>query len=561
MSYQVVNETRLVVEQEIDAFIADFASDHPFRMALSLPYFRNILTAKILNKIPNRHKLRTSKFKNFISTQPINGIQKERLLIEEMIHALMPEIISDKRYSRLVNRRLFVLPEKSQFHNIDPAWWIKIHTMIPCVTYYFGPFDTQKEAKKHYPGYLADLESEKAIGISAYFEFIKPNILTVTDSPVELKQDVKKMWQKLEESRGKLAASQQALQDQLNTLPGNYILTGLDGKIKSANTQALGLFGLELNELQGRSIELFVPQQQLFCIDDHLKMMCQDQDDWQTPYCWSMKLQFPQNAPISVDVDVTQQKNAQGQVVGWYWSLHETSFTEAEIQQLHFESRHDSLTLLPNRILLSSLMEPLRQHGFDAPSDLFAFLFIDINKFKLINDRFGHQIGDRVLQLVSQKLLSCVRDCDHVARIGGDEFLIVINKMESTHDAKSCALRIHHAFAQPFNVAGHEIFVAVSIGIVVGDDSEGDGNGYDHDLLVHYADMAMYEAKKEGKAFVLVNSSQLSSNGNGNGNGNGNSNGNGNGNGNGNINNGNGDGNTHAQEPSLVVNKPNQMIE
>lgn len=329
MSYHLVNETQLAVEQEIDEFVANLPSDHPFTMALSLSYFRGLLIAKILNKIPNRHKLCSSEFTNTTATQPINGISAERLLIEEMIHSLIPEIISDKRYRQLINQPLLSSSEELDFHYPDPAWWVKIHTITPCVTYYFGPFKSQKEAKQSYPGYLDDLKNEQAIGISANYEFIKPDILTVTDSPVEMKQDIKKLWQRLEENQGKLLTSQQAFQEQWNILPGNYVVTGLDGTIKNANRRALHLFGTALNVLQGKSIAFFVPQPQLFCIQNHIKIMRQDQKDWQMPYCWSMQFQTPKQQ-ISVDVSVTQQKNAQGQAIGLYWSLHNTGLVNAE---------------------------------------------------------------------------------------------------------------------------------------------------------------------------------------------------------------------------------------
>ncbi|MBJ6799003.1 sensor domain-containing diguanylate cyclase [Geomonas propionica] len=169
--------------------------------------------------------------------------------------------------------------------------------------------------------------------------------------------------------------------------------------------------------------------------------------------------------------------------------------TERKLAKARLESlaHYDSLTSLPNRVLFfdrlrHALSEAKRyQHPM-------ALMYLDLDCFKEINDRFGHAAGDAVLLEAGQRLKDCVRACDMVARMGGDEFTIILTKMAEPQDAAVVAGRIIQAFAQPFLVEGQEAGVGVSIGVCIypecGDDLDG---------MVRAADGAMYRAKQEGK--------------------------------------------------------------
>lgn len=133
---------------------------------------------------------------------------------------------------------------------------------------------------------------------------------------------------------------------------------------------------------------------------------------------------------------------------------------------------------------------------------------LDLNKFKSINDRFGHLFGDKVLQRVAEILLECVRDGDQVARLSGDEFIIVLKSTQSGDDAKKCADRIHRLFSRPLTVEGIQLLISTSIGIVISNYEQ-----FDYDRLIDYADTAMYEAKRNGELFVFFDETQPSANG------------------------------------------------
>ena len=175
----------------------------------------------------------------------------------------------------------------------------------------------------------------------------------------------------------------------------------------------------------------------------------------------------------------------------------QTDVTERKlaVERLTHDAFHDSLTQLPNRALfmdrLARAIESHRRH----PESLFAVLFLDLDRFKVVNDSLGHVLGDELLVAVAQRLATIIRSSDSVARLGGDEFAVLIDGMPHAADAVRTAQRIQEALLVPFKVGPHEVFTTVSIGVAVST------TGYDvpQDVL-RDADIAMYRAKARGKA-------------------------------------------------------------
>lgn len=171
-----------------------------------------------------------------------------------------------------------------------------------------------------------------------------------------------------------------------------------------------------------------------------------------------------------------------------------TERKQAEQQLLH-NALHDVLTGLSNRALfmerLKQSLERVKQH----PDYLFAVLFLDFDRFKVINDSLGHLVGDQLLIAIARKLEKCVRPGDTIARLGGDEFAMLLEDIKDSSDATQAADRIHKVLTLPFNLSGHEVFTSASIGIALG------GPEYDRpEDLLRDADTAMYRAKALGKA-------------------------------------------------------------
>ncbi|HJN73526.1 MAG TPA: EAL domain-containing protein [Myxococcota bacterium] len=167
---------------------------------------------------------------------------------------------------------------------------------------------------------------------------------------------------------------------------------------------------------------------------------------------------------------------------------------EAAARLLH-EALHDDLTGLPNRTLLLDRLAQAIRRSQRQDGAAFAVLFLDLDRFKVINDSLGHLVGDQLLIAVSRRLRQCVRPSDTVARLGGDEFALLLEDIDPEQGAEAAAKRIHDALGVPVVVGGQEVFTSVSIGICHGDGSY----GKPEDLL-RDADTAMYRAKRLGKA-------------------------------------------------------------
>lgn len=161
---------------------------------------------------------------------------------------------------------------------------------------------------------------------------------------------------------------------------------------------------------------------------------------------------------------------------------------------------YDSLTNLPNRALfidhLRSSLERKKRH----PDHSFAILFLDLDRFKVINDSLGHMIGDQLLVMLSQRLKKHIRSADTIARLGGDEFAVLMEDTKEISGVYDIAERFHGEMRSPFSIFGREIFTTMSIGIVMSNR----GNYTESEELLRDADTAMYHAKERGKACHVV---------------------------------------------------------
>ncbi|MBE9136215.1 EAL domain-containing protein [Nodosilinea sp. LEGE 07088] len=227
----------------------------------------------------------------------------------------------------------------------------------------------------------------------------------------------------------------------------------------------------------------------------------------------SMAIDWPRGAIVLIE-DITYRQRMEAQLRQLNTSLEEKvqqrthqleqlnqSLQEQIIErhlaqnQLAYEALHDPLTGLPNRRqFLKHLSNLFRQ----SKGELFAVLFLDCDRFKLINDSFGHWVGDELLKQVAAILQECIRPTDVVARFGGDEFTILLSTLDQVNDAIAVAQRIRQRFTQALTIQDHQLFTNTSIGIVIG------GPHYNHpDEILRDADTAMYQAKMNRAGYML----------------------------------------------------------
>jgi len=169
-----------------------------------------------------------------------------------------------------------------------------------------------------------------------------------------------------------------------------------------------------------------------------------------------------------------------------------TERMEAE-EFISFQAYHDLLTRLPNRALFKDRLSIALTQAAREGHQL-AVMFIDLDRFKVINDSLGHTIGDRLLQAVSERLLNCVRKGDTLSRFGGDEFTLLLPEVRDWESAAQVAEKILSSIRAPFKLDGHEIFVGASIGIAMFPSA-----GTSMDALIKNADIAMYRVKNTGR--------------------------------------------------------------
>jgi diguanylate cyclase (GGDEF)-like protein len=180
-----------------------------------------------------------------------------------------------------------------------------------------------------------------------------------------------------------------------------------------------------------------------------------------------------------------------------------TDRKEAE-KRLVFEALHDSLTGLPNRALFMDRLKHAIDHSRRSADYLFAVLFMDLDRFKILNDSMGHAAGDEMLMAVSGRLQECLRDCDTVSRFGGDEFAILLENLRNENEALHIVRRIQEKIGRPFSICGQDIYTSASIGIVFS--SSGSDSA---DTLLRNADIAMYHAKADGSIGYGVFNSEM----------------------------------------------------
>lgn len=182
-----------------------------------------------------------------------------------------------------------------------------------------------------------------------------------------------------------------------------------------------------------------------------------------------------------------------GGVIGAVMVAHDVTVARELSHKLARLALHDSLTDVPNRTLLSDRLDQAMMRAHRTGSSV-AVLFIDLDRFKHINDSLGHAVGDDLLRSVAQRLLSCVRSSDTVSRQGGDEFLVLLSDVVHPRDAALCAEKIIAALEAPHRIAEHDLRITASIGIAIYP-----GDAADAERLLRNADFAMYQAKYTGR--------------------------------------------------------------
>jgi diguanylate cyclase (GGDEF)-like protein/PAS domain S-box-containing protein len=280
----------------------------------------------------------------------------------------------------------------------------------------------------------------------------------------------------------------------LNSIGDAVVSTDISGHVTFLNAVAERLTGWSQQEAGGRPLE------EVFrIIDGNTReearnpmafAICENRTVALTPNCILIRRDGVES-PIEDSSAPIHDRH--GQVTGAVMVFHDVSAARATTLKMSYLAQHDGLTGLPNRLLLNDrLIEAMAlAHRYQRQ---LAVLFLDVDRFKYINDTLGHVIGDRLLQSIAQRLLGCVRTSDTVSRQGGDEFVILLPEVAHAQDAALCADKILELLHSPHRIDQHELHVTASIGMVTYPD-----DGTDAETLLKHADFAMYHAKDSGR--------------------------------------------------------------
>ncbi len=263
--------------------------------------------------------------------------------------------------------------------------------------------------------------------------------------------------------------------------------------ILSWNKGARAVFGYEEEEVRGKPLTLLIPERYREAHQQELKRvqstgesrvigktvelhgLRKDGSEFPLELSLATWTTWGETFYSAIIRDITERKQA-----------------ESRLAELAY---YDFLTGLPNRRQFMELIDQALGRA-RRTGNLLAVLFLDLDGFKLVNDSLGHPMGDLVLKTMATRLTSCVRKSDSVARMGGDEFMFILEKITSPNDASAAAQKLLETVALPLRLEGHDIFMTASIGIVIypSDDQDRDG-------LIQYADTAMYVAKAKTNSF------------------------------------------------------------
>jgi diguanylate cyclase (GGDEF)-like protein/PAS domain S-box-containing protein len=309
------------------------------------------------------------------------------------------------------------------------------------------------------------------------------------------------LWPKAVTSMIERAANTEALFEQneraqvtLNSIGDAVISTDVAGNVTYLNSVAENLTGWPQVEAVGHPLE------EVFRIIDGFTRaearnpmafaIRENKTVTLTPNCVLIRRD---GAESPIEDSAAPIHDRHGRVTGAVMVFHDVSAAWATTLRMSYLAQHDSLTDLPNRLLLNDRLTEAMSLAHRYGRKL-AVLFLDVDRFKHVNDSLGHGIGDRLLQSIAQRLLACVRASDTVSRQGGDEFVILLSELTHAEDATICADKILETLRPPHRLDEHDVHVTASIGIVTYPD-----DGTDCETLMKHADFAMYHAKDSGR--------------------------------------------------------------
>jgi diguanylate cyclase (GGDEF)-like protein/PAS domain S-box-containing protein len=258
----------------------------------------------------------------------------------------------------------------------------------------------------------------------------------------------------------------------------------------TCNQAFLALFGYQKKEIESQSVRIIHPSEESFrtygkATYPLVERVGSLREEWD--------LMRKDGMIFSAEIVTSPIRSPDGTTTGYICIIRDITERKRAEEELAYMATHDSLTGLPNRTLFTDRLTMALVQARRSQKKL-AVMLLDLDYFKNVNDTLGHGVGDQLLSAVGHRLQGLLRRGDTVARIGGDEFLLLLPEMLQVEYATTLAQKVLQAFREPFACDGHELHITTSIGIAIFPDDDGDA-----DTLIKNADIAMYRAKNKGR--------------------------------------------------------------
>ena len=287
------------------------------------------------------------------------------------------------------------------------------------------------------------------------------------------------------EEKGKLRLSAQVFDSSLNPI----VIIDIQGIVQQVNRAFTQTTGYLAEEVIGKSVRMLQSHQVDEAFYEYIWHVIETEGVWEGEIWCRRK----NGEDFPIWQSVSSVHDAEGATTHYISTFNDITEQKLSADYIYQLAHYDLLTGLPNRVLFSERCKHAIERA-KRNNDKTVLLYLDLDRFKQINDSLGHPVGDELLEKVAERLRSQIREEDTVARLGGDEFVIVIEQLTDERDAERVASKILEALRVPFQLKQHELVISASIGISL---SPMDGN--DVATLIKHADLAMYRAKEKGR--------------------------------------------------------------
>jgi len=370
----------------------------------------------------------------------------------------------------------------------QPVWaTYKQHYVWTSLTYFAGASAAGLTVRLiSVVGFYAFIATMPIVAI-LYFTYITyvKNVASSTSQAEQAKRHLEEMQE-----------SEERFRSAFDHAPIGMALVAPDGRWLQVNQCLCDIAGYSENEFKAMTFQAITHPDDL---GDFLARLKEVVDGQVLTHQMEKRYLHKLGHEVWVLVGVSLIRDSESKCLHLIFQIQDITHRKRAEQQLVHEALHDALTGLPNRAWFMEQLQVSLDLVHSQKDRLFAVLFLDLDRFKLINDSIGHMVGDQLLIGIAKRLSHCIRPGDKVARLGGDEFTILLDDIRNAAEAVEVADRIQKHVSTPFNVGGYETFTTVSIGIAL--------SSPDYQLpedFLRDADTAMYQAKSLGKARHVI---------------------------------------------------------